>query len=731
MKHLFWLLAFVSLGNTCVKAQGKLPPAYEIKADTSAYMEVPDKNWQILEDPTGKLTIGQVSSPAFDTKFHINNTRTKGYDYHVTNYWLRYTFKNTLKYPVKLAIEETVAEAYLYTRKADSTWTVEMNGTTVPYAQRAGLKRDEYFVETIQPGQQITFYEKDIFDFWLTKPKAFIMHVGFADAVIEKIYFKDNSLFKTLVIYSVVFGVLILSALINLMFYRIVREKMYLFFSLFLFCLGIWALSSPSWMLFEHHIYLYRALNFMPVIGFFFFLMHFIRNYLSTPFYTPEWDKFLIILSWILAIGWSIGEFLPTALNYKTFDTIGKFTAIIVYSYLPIIIGTTLFFLRKNKAAKPGIVALIPIMFWMGFGYMFFYICDILYREYKVPYPRLYNWMVDWNDTALLVCLLWLVFIFSWILFKRYQDLQQSLVQSSLDREIERSQLIEQQNTALEQQVEARTAELKKSVDELKTTQQQLIQSEKLASLGELTAGIAHEIQNPLNFVNNFSEVSMELTVEMKEELQKGNAADAAALADDIEQNLEKIIHHGKRADAIVKNMLQHSRNNTAEKQLTDINALADEYLRLSYHGLRAKDKTFNSGMAAHLDPALPKVTVISQDIGRVLLNLFNNAFYAVQQRHKAEGAAYKPMVEVTTETFTPPSGARGVKIHVRDNGMGIPEAVKGKILQPFFTTKPTGEGTGLGLSLSYDIVVKGHGGKMEIFSEEGVYTEFVVCLLV
>jgi two-component system NtrC family sensor kinase len=199
------------------------------------------------------------------------------------------------------------------------------------------------------------------------------------------------------------------------------------------------------------------------------------------------------------------------------------------------------------------------------------------------------------------------------------------------------------------------------------------------------------------------------------------------AIAADIKQNLEKIIHHGKRADAIVKNMLQHSRSNSGEKQPTDINALADEYLRLSYHGLRAKDKMFNSSMITEFDPVLPKVNVISQDIGRVLLNLFNNAFYAVQQRHNQVGDTYKPEVSVSTKLITSASGVRKIEIKVTDNGTGIPDDVKGKILQPFFTTKPTGEGTGLGLSLSYDIVVKGHGGTIDIESKEGEKTAFTI----
>jgi two-component system, NtrC family, sensor kinase len=266
--------------------------------------------------------------------------------------------------------------------------------------------------------------------------------------------------------------------------------------------------------------------------------------------------------------------------------------------------------------------------------------------------------------------------------------------------------------------------QIQHTLKELKQTQQQLIQSEKMASLGELTAGIAHEIQNPLNFVNNFSEVSIEMLAEMELELNKGDAEEARAIAADIKENLEKIKHHGKRADSIVKGMLQHSRAGSSLREKTDLNKLADEYLRLAYHGLRAKDKTFDTEMKTNFDSALPLINIASQDVGRVLLNLFNNSFYAIQQKQKKGKGDYKPMIKVSTELKE-----QFAQITVWDNGTGIPANIKDKILQPFFTTKPSGEGTGLGLSLSYDIIVKEHNGKIAIDSKEGEYTAFVVSI--
>ncbi|HZY37216.1 MAG TPA: tetratricopeptide repeat-containing sensor histidine kinase [Mucilaginibacter sp.] len=274
------------------------------------------------------------------------------------------------------------------------------------------------------------------------------------------------------------------------------------------------------------------------------------------------------------------------------------------------------------------------------------------------------------------------------------------------------------------QETDFQRAKAEQTLGELRATQGQLIQSEKMASMGMLTAGIAHEIQNPLNFVNNFSQVNGEMIDELETELRSGNIDEALAITADIKQNEEKISHHGKRAESIVKGMLEHSRNSTGEKQLTNINKLCDEFIKLSYHGLRAKDENFNAEMISDFDPNAPLINIIPQDIGRVLLNLFNNAFYAVNQKKKTAGAGYIPGVSVTTSTEN-----GQVIIKIKDNGIGIPDAIKDKIMQPFFTTKPTGEGTGLGLSLTYDMVVKGHGGKLQIDSKEGEYSVFTVSL--
>jgi signal transduction histidine kinase len=291
--------------------------------------------------------------------------------------------------------------------------------------------------------------------------------------------------------------------------------------------------------------------------------------------------------------------------------------------------------------------------------------------------------------------------------------------------------------------LETANVKIEKTLVDLKQTQAQLVQSEKMASLGELTAGIAHEIQNPLNFVNNFSEVSTELVTELKAERSKIESERDKDLEEelltDIFKNLEKINHHGKRAGDIVKGMLQHSRSSSGVKESTDINALADEYLRLAYHGLRAKDKSFNATMKTEFDESIGNINIIPQDIGRVILNLITNAFYAVNERLRQAclpDSGYEPTVIVSTHrSLSLPTGQAGsgegrgeVIIKVKDNGNGIPDSIKEKIFQPFFTTKPTGQGTGLGLSLSYDIV-KAHGGEIKMQSEIGEGTEFSIQL--
>ncbi|MCH7414561.1 ATP-binding protein [Belliella sp. R4-6] len=374
-----------------------------------------------------------------------------------------------------------------------------------------------------------------------------------------------------------------------------------------------------------------------------------------------------------------------------------------------------------------------------------FIILGIIEHFVKVLAPKFHKSWEAVFETALAFAFLWAIIMY-FVTRKQRKNLEiERLKAIERERELE---IIEKVKASLEVEVADRTnelirqkEELEKTLQELKAAQAQLIHAEKMASLGELTAGIAHEIQNPLNFVNNFSEVSHELIDEIQEartkRLENATKTEEDELEEeilaDIKTNLEKITHHGKRADSIVKGMLGHSRSNSGEKNPTDLNALADEYLRLSFHGIRAKDKTFNADFKTDFDSSLPLVTIASQDVGRVFLNIVNNAFYACADYSKKLKSQvnledeslknYIPCVKVTTRNIS----GNGV-ISISDNGPGIPENIRDKIFQPFFTTKPTGMGTGLGLSLSYDII-KAHGGKIDLISEEGKGTEFIITL--
>ena len=436
-----------------------------------------------------------------------------------------------------------------------------------------------------------------------------------------------------------------------------------------------------------------------------------VSKFLNLAARRPRWDTWLRRLPLVGAGLWLLvlAAQPPTSLLDELWTLLVLGVLVLVLTRVP-----------GHRPVRTLLLALVP-----------FAVYSVVELLLAVAAPAFLKEYDDGFSTAQGFAILWLL---AFIFIARGQKKQ--LVREEAERmeeEAER-QRITTQNTELERLVAERTAtltqqteELRYALAELKTTQTQLIQSEKMASLGELTAGIAHEIQNPLNFVTNFADVSAELVQELEEEQQRParDLALEAELLADLRQNLQKITHHGQRASGIVRNMLEHSRQSTGERQPTNLNQLADEYLRLAYHGLRAKDKTFNATITTFFDPSLKEVEVVAQDLGRVLLNLFTNAFYAVRKRQQAGEAGYAPTVSVSTLHR---AGGQ-IEVRVQDNGTGIPADIQPKIFQPFFTTKPTGEGTGLGLSLSYDIVTKGHGGTLTVASKVGEGTEFIVSL--
>lgn len=427
-----------------------------------------------------------------------------------------------------------------------------------------------------------------------------------------------------------------------------------------------------------------------------------------------------VLQDWIKNATWSIWIFIAMAFIVGS----GILPVFLTYPVTILLVGGLVYLMFKEKVLndiKPLLLAVLPLI-----------IITVLEDLLEWIYPSFYDkWSFIFSTGS------FFAFIYAIVMYVQYRKQQKTrelekLIAEQRERELKASQ---ERKAELEIQVAQRTADLtkqkealQKTVEELKATQSQLVHAEKMASLGELTAGIAHEIQNPLNFVNNFSEVSEELLDEMIEEIRKGDIEEVKAIAEDIKQNLSKIKLHGKRADSIVKGMLMHSRTSNNQKEPTDINALADEYLRLAYHGLRAKDKSFNADFKSDFDQTIPSISIIPQDIGRVILNLINNAFYACndklkQQTEQNNTEKYVPLVHVATRKL-----GNKVEITISDNGPGIPDKIKNKIFQPFFTTKPSGQGTGLGLSLSYDLV-KAHGGDLKLTSEIGKGTVFTIQL--
>ncbi len=438
------------------------------------------------------------------------------------------------------------------------------------------------------------------------------------------------------------------------------------------------------------------------------FLFRYLQKSLETEESIFKWNKILTV-GLLVSVGLLVVHVtIPPSRFLTEWLTHGILLAVIYFLYKQ----------EVFKSAKPIMYAVLPYILLCVIGDL----VKLINSEFY------YNWS-NFFKTAKVFAVIWMIAM--WVINRKQKK--------ALEKEHKKLEEIEKENriteslkAALEVQVAERTAaltkqkeELEEAMVELKATQSQLIQSEKMASLGELTAGIAHEIQNPLNFINNFSEVNAELIAELMEEIEKGNLEEVKIIASDISANEQKINHHGKRADAIVKGMLQHSRTSSGTTEPTDINALADEYLRLAYHGLRAKDKSFNAKLITDYDVHVGSINIIPQDIGRVILNLITNAFYAAplppEGGFKNPKYKHEPAIWVTTKK-------RGNKvfISVRDNGPGIPPNILDKIFQPFFTTKPTGHGTGLGLSLSYDIV-KAHNGELKVANREGEGAEFTI----
>lgn len=680
-------------------AQQGWPEPFLIHPDSLQFRQsVPDENWQFIDTGENPLELKEILKDENSKKFSYSETGDVPNMGDRSNVWVRYRLKNTSAMPHIITFVVSSPKEKVYVIKNGKCQHF-VSGSMVPWSERNGIKQLSEIKYTLKAGEEIKVYIDlgRIAFFTGITPE-----IGDYLKVIDYNYIKRHNYDTNDVISFGFFGFIFFAVIFNFFFYYVNRERVYLVYSCLLFFSALLLAENVfSSLIFGELRAGYPPFLAFTIICFIIMLIQTVRYFFRVSIHFPGWDKFLVYSSIVIGIaGFLI--FLGYQMEWMIFLlVIVVIMALVTFAFMIASIVMIISLLRKkDKEARLFVIAAIPFM-----------VSPIVSAIVQL----------DWIITSFGM---WTILVLSWGMFARFKSLQIANARAALEKEEERNRLIALQKEELQKEVEERTAELRQSLEDLKLTQAQLIQSEKMASLGELTAGIAHEIQNPLNFVNNFSDVSVELMEEMEEELQKGDTEEALAIAGDIKQNLGKIAHHGRRADGIVKGMLQHSRASSGQKEPTDINYLADEYLRLAYHGLRAKDKSFNATMITEFDESLPKLNLMGQDVGRVLLNLFTNAFYATQQKQKSAGADYMPTLTVTTL-----QDDDNVIIRVKDNGIGISEEIRDKILQPFFTTKPTGEGTGLGLSLSYDIIVKGHNGTIDINSVEGEFSEFVITL--
>ena len=666
--------------------------------DTGDYINIADKV-SLLEDKSGKLTLEQVMSPDLSHDFTASDKVILNFGFTESSYWIRFVFDNTSSEDLVLELAHTHIEK-VNCFIADSTGKTETYtaGFSMPMEKKPLMHhfqifplakgRAAYYIRISPPVQPlpVRIYKNSAYEV-----KTYRQHL----------------------VYGFYAGVMFFVIISNLFFFYSLRNRLFLFYS----GLVLLYLSYASIVMDGFILYLFRGIDlrfwylFIPTIGVPLQMLYALI-FLEVRKYAPALHK---MTTWLIAyfIVYAVLRFflpLKIVLAMNTIHALISFFGMFYLGY------------RTSKKGN-------RLGFYFAMAYLIYFLLVLTEATYvQVGKPGYFAELSHVAWATLIEAL-----ILSFLLSKKFEwekeetELQRKEAQEKLvEKTLENERIVREQNVTLEKMVSERTTELASSLENLRQTQNKLIQSEKLASLGELTAGIAHEIQNPLNFVNNFADVSAELSKELMDELQKPNPDTDVIkeLSSDLMGNQEKIRHHGMRASSIIKGMLQHSRSSTGQKEATDINNLCDEYIRLAFHGLRAKDKSFNSDYSTDFDSNMPLIPVIPQELGRVLLNLLNNAFYSVQQKSMTAGAGYKPKVTLGTKYEKD-----SILITVTDNGMGVSEKVKDKIFQPFFTTKPTGEGTGLGLSLAYDIITNVHNGSLDFVSKNGEGTVFMVRL--
>lgn len=647
----------------------------------------------ILEDKEGAYTLAQVMADSLHKKFAPTGNVILNFGFTTSTYWMHFHLDNPDEKLLLELAHTHLEKVTFYAIDSSGQINTMESGYHIPVKKK--YKNHHFQIFPLQSG--LTDYYIHISQ--PVQPLPVRIHT-------EASY--DVTSYRQRLVFGFYLGLIFFVIISNLFFYLSLRNKLFLFYSgIVLVYLSYASMVMDGFIVyFIDHVNLHFWYKNIPTLGVPLQMMYALV-FLEMAKYSPRLNKYTWWLIYYF-VAYAILKFWMPATTLFAMNTLHALISFFGMFYLGF------------KAGKKG----NRLGYYFAMAYLIYFVLVLIEATYvQIGTP---GYFMELSHVAWATLIE--AFVLSFLLSKRFEwereesERQKNEAQGQLlEKTLENEKIVREQNVYLENRVAERTNELKKSLENLQLTQDKLIQSEKLASLGELTAGIAHEIKNPLNFVNNFAEVTSELADELMEHVEKGDTKEVKSISKDIKHNAEKISEHGKRADSIVRGMLQHSRGGALQKESTDINVLCEEFVRLAYHGFRAKDNRFSAGYELITDPEIPKVMVVMQDLGRIVLNLINNAFYAVNEKVKERGEDYKPKIIVTTR-----QDAANVYIDVEDNGPGIPDHILGKIFQPFYTTKPTGQGTGLGLSLAYDMV-KAHGGELDVRSNPGENTVFTI----
>lgn len=673
------------------------------------------KNIEILEDKTGELTILDVTSPEMSQHFSPSEDEEPSFGFTSSAYWVKLTIKNPLDDPVEWFLEigyPLIDFIDLYIPDGYGAFVVKKTGDRLPFNTREISYRNVLFRLNENPDSQKTYYVR----FETSSSMNFPLHFWLQDALLEKISVEQ-------ILFGVFYGAVLIMIIYNVFLFLGFRDRSYVYYVLFITSFGLLQLALNG-LAFQ---YLWSNWSWWANVNvpFFIFassitLSQLGRYALNTKENAPLWDKILKFENILFIAGMLFSLLMPYAVSIR----IGTASAII--AIVGLIIISLICVKQRHRPAY---------YFTAAWSLFFFGVILFSLKTFGVlPSNFITNWSIQIGAFAMLV-LLSLALGDRINTEKKEKYLAQKEVLKGQQQLVE---TLKESERILEQRVSERTAELEaqnislnKKTKELQDSHAQLIQAEKMASLGELTAGIAHEIKNPLNYINNFAELSVGLVDDLKQDIEKiKDSMDSKTvehvdeILKDLTYNAGEIKQSGSRADNIIQGMLLHSRGGDGERQDSDINVLLDQYLALAYHSMRAQHSTFEATMENDYDESIGKVSVVPQDLGRVFLNILNNACHAIFEKTKNSEVGYSPTLSVSTKSL-----GNKIEIRIRDNGHGIPEEIKDKIFNPFFTTKPTGEGTGLGLSLSYDIIVKEHRGDIKVESEKGSFTEFIITL--